>query len=115
MSEPVFPFDQDVTRVRREKVAVDKYGNDVRAPVGTLIPGVVIWPEAGTSEVEGDRDTVTSGLMMLLPVGVDVTATDKFIVGTKDYQVHGEPADYEFSPFTGSRAGHLVRLRRVTG
>lgn len=110
-----FPFGRTVT-VRSTTVAAepDTYGNDVLTSTSVDVHGCVVWPRE-SSELAGGRDTVTSGLNVLAPPGTAVKATDQVTVDGVTYDVDGEPAVWGPSPFTGTQAGVLVTLTRVTG
>lgn len=114
MSEPGFAYGEDVTLSRREVIGEDQYGNDVRQTVGTTIPGCVVWPRVST-EFNDARDTVITGITVLIPPDVEVLPTDKFIVRNEEYDVAALPFDWSQNPWTNSRAGVQVELQRVTG
>ena len=115
MNSPSFPFGMDVALIRQELVGQDEYGNDVWDDTSTTIPNCVWWPKASTETDLMTRDTVEDTFELLIPPDIDVAPTDKFVVGTMTYDVVGLPFNWQFNPFTNSRAGRLVELQRVTG
>lgn len=114
MSQPTFPYGEDVAIARREVVGVDQYGNDVRELVTTTIPGAVVWPRTSVEYTDA-RDTVITGMTLLLPPGVTVEPTDRIIVRDEQYEVTAMPFNWAQNPWTNSRAGVQVELQRVTG
>lgn len=114
MTEPAFPYGVEVTLIRREVLGVDQYGNDVRGPVATVVPGAVTWPRTSAEETDA-RNTVIVGMTVLLPPGVDVKPTDTFLIDGVAYEVTGQPFDWSHNPWTQSRAGVQVELERVSG
>lgn len=110
------PYAQTVQWIHRTKhVGGSSYsGNqwDESAPVDT--PGV--FAPSGSTELTGGRDTVISQPTLY---GVDptlaITAFDVMVVGGTRFEVDGDPAEYQPSPFTGTQVGQVVRLRKVTG
>ena len=109
----MFPAGETVTLVSAAVTGTDEYGNDVRSPTSTDLDNCPVWPTTSSEQVEG-RDTVTTGLTVVLPVGTPVAATDRLLVRGAEYEVHGAPERFQ-SPFTGFTPGLVVNLRRVTG
>ncbi len=114
MSQPSFPYGEDVALYRREVIGVDQYGNDVREDVSTTIPGCVVWPRTST-EYNDARDLVITGLTLLLPPGFGVQPTDTFLVRGEVFEVQAMPFDWSQNPWTNSRAGVQVELQKITG
>ncbi len=114
MSQPSFPYGEDVAISRREVIGVDQYGNDVKETVTTTIPGCVVWPRTST-EYTDERDTVITGITVIFPPGTDVEAVDAVIVRGDLYEVTGRPFVWAQNPWTNSKAGVQVELREVTG
>ncbi len=114
MSQPSFPYGEDVAIYRREVIGVDQYGNDVRDFVSTTIPGCVVWPRTSTEYVDA-RDTVITGITVLIPPAIAVLPTDQLLVRGELYDVNALPFDWSQNPWTNSRAGVQVELRQVTG
>lgn len=111
---PFFPYGEDVGRSRREVIGQDQYGNDVRETVTTTIPGCVVWPRTSTEYTDA-RDTVITGITLLVPPGISVEPTDEFVVRSQVYEVQATPFDWAQNPWTNSRAGVQVELQQVTG
>lgn len=105
-----FPSGVTVTVYRPTK---DRYG-DVTARVSHTIDGCGIAPRS-SSENTDRRDTVITGLTLLVPTGADLTATDE--VGLPDgtrWQIDGDVVRPS-SPFTGWVPGTRAALTRATG
>lgn len=117
MSQPAFGYAGDAVYVSEELIGVDQYGNDVRQDVSTTISGCVWWPTVSTEPDVTTQDTVTTGVTLLLPphVGAAPASTDTFVLDGLEYAVVGDSFPWLKSPFTSSRAGTEVQLRRVTG
>jgi hypothetical protein len=114
-----YPFGQAVTLLTRSRSGVDTDGNDVFTEASTVLERVPVWPGGEGSgltgsEVEQGRDTVESGITVLLPPGTDVESIDGILVHGLRYEVAGEPARF-LSPFTGRDPGILVRASRAEG
>jgi hypothetical protein len=114
MSQPNFPYGEDVAISRREVIGVDQYGNDVKELVTTTIPGCVVWPRV-SNEYTDSRDTVITGITVIFPPGTDLQAVDEVIVRELEYEVMGDPFVWAQNPWTNSKAGVQVELQRVTG
>lgn len=117
MSQPSFPNSGEAVFVTNAVVGVDDYGNDVRGDVATTIPGCVWWPKSSVETDIATQDTVDTAMELLIPpgTGLDPAATDSVILGGLTYTVTGDPFGWLQSPFTGSRAGVQIELKRVTG
>lgn len=114
MTRPVLGHGREVTLVRRAVLGVDPVGNDVRGEVATVVGGASWWPTVSTED-NANAETVTAGLSLLLPPGTNVDAVDRVRVDGELFTIQGRPAVWERSPLSGSSAGVLVTLRRVTG
>lgn len=115
VSQPSFPYGREVVQVRQEVQGVDQYGNDVYGPTSTVIPGCVFWPKASTETDEMTRDTVESVYELLIPPDIEVLPVDTFLIDGETFEVTGLPFNWQYSPFTNSRAGRQVELQRITG
>lgn len=95
----------------------DTYGNDVRADTSTTVQGV--YAPGGSSEVTGDRDTVTTQPTVYLPASVSLAAVDAVEIGGVTFEVDGEPQRWDLQPhpFGGSVPPFpiVAQLRKVTG
>lgn len=96
--------------------SIDRFG-DPTAATEIPVAGCKVWP-AGSTEVEGQQDTVTYDVSVLMPAGTDVKATDQIRIGdpaTGDlFDIVGRPQVFT-NVFTGTTPGVLVNLRQVTG
>lgn len=94
----------------------DRHGDPLPAPPDDGIVPAAVFPRT-SSEDNGLRDTVTSGLDAYLPAGVTLDADDKVrypAVNGDLYEVDGDPSRW-VSSRTGNERLVQVQLRRVTG
>ena len=108
----MYPFGETVTLLRSEVTGRDGYGNDVRTDTELEVAGCPVWPRGSTEDTQG-RDTVITGLTVVMPPGVEVLATDRVRVRGVVYAVDGEPGVW-VSPLTGTAAGTEVALTRAS-
>lgn len=109
-----FPFGETVTLVRRVKAAEpDQFGNDVYTPTSVTVTDCVIWPRGSTEDAQG-RDTITTGVAVLMQPGTAVAGIDAVLIAGQRYEVDGDPQTFR-SPFTGRDPGVLLNLTRITG
>lgn len=111
-----FPYGETVTVVRAGLVD-DGYGNPVpdwAAATSTPYEGCAVAQGTRGSEVLDDRNAVVSDLVVFMPPGADVAATDRLSVRARDYEVVGEPFDWT-SPYTSTAFGTVVYCNRVEG
>ena len=119
----IFPYGETVAVVRAGLVD-DGYGNQVRdwsMSTSTPYGGCAVAQGTrgsqgvqGSEDLTGDRNVIVSDLVVFMPTGADVTATDRLEVRARTYEVVGEPFDWA-SPFTGVRFGAVVYCNRVEG
>lgn len=112
----IFPYGETVTVVRAG-LADDGYGNQVpdwSNPTRTPYDGCAVGQGSRGSEVTDDRNAVVSDLVVFMPSGADVMATDRLEVRGRAYEVVGEPFDW-VNPFTGTAFGVVVYCNRVEG
>lgn len=115
----MFPYGEPVA-VLRAGLVEDGYGNstpDWAAATSTRYEGCAVGQGAkgtGTEDATGDRNVVVSDLVVFMPTGADVRATDRLEIRDRVYEVVGEPFDW-FSPFTGTRFGVVVYCNRAEG
>lgn len=101
----------DITVVRPG--SRDKWG-DSTGESRHVIRNCVFYPRT-SSESTDNRDTVITGITVLVPAGSDIESTDKveFPDGTR-YEVDGMPGSW-VSPSSSWKPGMQVDLREVTG
>lgn len=115
----IFAYGETVTVVRAG-LAADGYGNQVRdwsAATRTEYEGCAVAQGAkggATENLTDDRNVIISDLIVFMPPGADVLATDRLEVRARVYEVVGEPFDWT-SPFTGTAFGVPVYCNRVEG
>jgi hypothetical protein len=114
-----FPYGETVAVVRASLVD-DGYGNqtpDWSAATSTPHEGCAVAQGAkggATEDATGDRNVVVSDLVVFMPAGADVLATDRLEIRGRVYEVVGEPFDWR-SPFTGTAFGTAVYCNRAEG
>lgn len=107
-----FQFGETVTLNRQTVAGQDDYGNDVYTTVPVILANVPVWPSTSTEAVQG-QDLVTSDLTAVLPSGTDVTAVDSVQVYGDNYEIVGQPGQYQNS-FSGTELIQ-IQLKKVTG
>lgn len=106
-----FPFGITITVLRQ---TVDNFGNRTDGASHT-IDDCCFAPRGTPTEAVGDQDTVTYSDTVFAPFGSDVLATDRIqLPDGSVWEVDGAPGNWQ-SPFTGSRAGMQIVLKRTTG
>ncbi len=112
-----YPYSSSVTRVRRQVIGRDRYGNDKYSDVETPIDGAIVWPLEATERTD-ERQQVFLGMKMVLPDGYEVLETDRFRIGNKPalWEVNSarDWRDHK-NPWTNDESGWEVVLQRVTG
>lgn len=111
-----FPYGETVAVVRASLVD-DGYGNqagDWSTTTRTPYEGCAVAQGTRGGEVLTDRNAVVSDLVVFMPSGAAVMATDRLEVRGRAYEVVGEPFDWT-SPFTATRFGVVVYCNRVEG
>lgn len=106
----------ETVTVLRAGTTTDRYRNvvaDWSNPARTEVPGCAVAPGTSSEENAG-RTAVIAGLTVYLPAGADVRPADRIEIRGVVYDIDGEPGDWR-NPFTDTRAGLEVALRRVTG
>ena len=115
----IFAYGETVT-VMRSPLTADPYGNQVRDwPNATSTPheGCAVAQGARdrtTESLTGDRNVIISDLIIFMPSGADVVATDRLEVRGRVYEVVGEPFGW-VNPWTGTAFGTPVYCNRVEG
>ncbi|MGW2425060.1 hypothetical protein ACWC0C_38460 [Streptomyces sp. NPDC001709] len=104
--------------ILRAPFVVDRYGNttserDWSSATRTTVRRVSVQPDS-TSEDDGDRPAVTTGLRLITRRGVDIDLIpgDRVVVLGRLLDTDGEPARY----IVGGRHHHTeARLKEVAG
>ena len=112
----IFPYGETVTVVRAGLVD-DGYGNQVpdwSTATSTPYEGCAVGQGSRGGEVLADRNVVLSDLVVFMPPGADVVATDRLEIRGRAYEVVGEPFDWR-SPFSGTAFGTAVYCNRAEG
>lgn len=112
------PYGETVTLLRTGSTTHDEYGNDVLDESSSVIRDVAVWPRTSSETTgennAGDRNQTIIGLTLLIPPGIAVRSTDRFVVRGERYEVDGEPGVWR-SYLTNTQAGTQVTLTRVEG
>lgn len=114
-----FPYGETVT-VSRAGLVADDYDNQVRDwanATTTPYTGCAVaqgGKDRTTEDLTGDRNVIISDLIVFMPSGANVLATDRLEVRARVYEVVGEPFDW-VNPFSGTAFGTVVYCNRVEG
>jgi hypothetical protein len=94
----------------------DRYGDPIEGEGRIPLKGCIVAPRKHPLGETGERGRqgVIVGLSLYAPAGVVIRHTDRVEHNGVLYEVEGEPGVWE-NPFTGSRPGTEVALRRATG
>jgi hypothetical protein len=109
---------EPVTWHQRSVVGEDGYGVDTYAWVDTILHGCMAYPRGpgnATSVIEGlaARDEVDTGLTVLVPGYLGITAVDEMTVRGDRWTINGSPKVHR-NPFT-ARTVTQVDLLEVSG
>lgn len=111
----IFGAGETVTRTRRaDSGTKDAYGNTVWTDTPVDIHGCGFDPGMSQELMTGDKDVTTVYPVLYLPADTDVQLNDQFTVRGLPYEVDGAANNY-VSPFTGWRAGVVVKLKSWSG
>ncbi|MET7867981.1 hypothetical protein [Micromonospora taraxaci] len=111
-----FPHGETVA-VLRAGLVDDGYGNQVRDwenATPTPYAGCAVAQNGRDESLTGDRNAVASDLVVFMPFGADVVATDRLEIRGRSHEVVGEPFAWT-SPFSGTAFGVAVYCNRVEG
>lgn len=106
------PQGEPITIIRKTVSGQDQYGNDQWVTSEITVVGAVA-PRVSSEDMQS-RDQVSAGLIVWLPGGTVILATDQLRIRGAIYEVDGDPMDWR-SPFTGRAAPVQVMLTKVTG
>ena len=90
----------------------DPLGDPLPGDTETTVSGCFVQPRS-SGELTDMRDTVITGLVVFLPTGTVITATDRIRWDGVLYAVDGEPAAWD--EISGKQHHLEVALRRVEG
>lgn len=95
--------------------STDAHGNPVEGwgPVEYL-DVYAIAPTSSAEPAASGREAVITGLSVLAPVGVQIDAKDRAVIGDKEYTIEGDLADWNTGPFD-FKPGVQINLKRVDG
>lgn len=107
---------ETVTILRRQQTGTDRYG---KAVYGWPEPGEDVQvlgfaPEPSQEPNEVGRRAVITNWTLYLPTGVSLGPFDRVRARGITYEVDGDVGDWR-NPYTGSRPGLQVALKRVEG
>lgn len=83
-------------------------------PVETVVSGCVLAPRQSNEPLVVGRAPVYIGLMLYAPYGTQVNARSRIVIESEVYEVEGQPFQWD-NPFTGTKAGVEIPIRRVDG
>lgn len=116
----MFPLANGETVVReRGTLVADRYSaeatkRDWSNPDRLPIDGVAIAPSTGTETRDVDRTTITTGMSLYGPPGMDILPADRIRARSGVWEVEGEVADW-VNGFTGWNPGVEFRVKKVAG
>lgn len=111
-----FPHGETVTVIRNG--GRDRFGDHQPVREFTVDGCGVNW-NTSTESIYANKavtrsETVTSNVIVYMPVGADVRSTDRIRLHDGSlWRVNGRPARWK-SPFTGGEAGLVVQLAEIT-
>lgn len=101
----------------------DGYGNTLPSwddATTVTVEGAAFAPTGSVNAASGGsedvtlRDAVSDAPMLYLPPDTPITATCRVVARGLTYEVVGDPADWR-NPYSGTKAGLAVGLKRVEG
>lgn len=110
---PALPNGRMVTLRRRTVSGTDEYGNDTYTST-YVQAGPCSIQQTTSRENITNTDQVTTGIIVFLPWGTDVSFVDAMIVDGIEYEITGDP-DHWVSPFSGHTAPIRVSGLMVKG
>lgn len=112
---PLPSFATDTVTRLRGNATTDEYGNDAidwSAPAEVDVAPSLVQP-AATSELDGDREAITTRWTWRMPAGADVIGTDRARWRGEVYQIDGDVQPWD-SP-TGALDHKVCSLSKVKG
>jgi hypothetical protein len=103
---------ETITRIRKVATGQTDEHNLPIVTEQTVFISAVVAPRTSSKTVGSSEVTVTEDLIVYLPAGTSVLATDMFEVRDRRYLVDGEAFNW-VSPFTGWNPGVTVELRKA--
>lgn len=109
---PALANGQYVTIRHRVVAGQDEYGNDTLSFTEVQVGPCSIQPTSSGEQI-AFTDQVTTGVMVFMPYGTNVSFLDAIIIDDVEYEVRGDPENWK-SPFSGNTSpvrvmGHLVK------
>jgi len=95
--------------------ATDAHGNPVEGwgPV-EYVDVYAIAPTSSTEPFSSGREAVITGLTVLAPPGLELSAKDRAVIGDEEYTIEGNLADWNTGPFS-FKPGVSINLKKVEG
>lgn len=101
-------------RVYSETGGQDDHGNDIPAWATAVDVPAIWWPASTTEPQVAGHDRVVVDKVMAVASSLEVSPHDRMVLDGKEYEVVGEPEDYDHGP--GRAPGRkTLNLRRVDG
>lgn len=106
-------------QVLKPVAVIDEYSGEMsRWSFENVTPltlgGFAVAPNVERESPQPGRNPIYSGITLYGPVGPDIDPHDRVIVRGTEYEVDGEIADW-INPFTGTRHGSVINLKRGDG
>jgi hypothetical protein len=102
-----------VTIVHRVVTGTDDFGNDVYGTTKEDVGQCSVYPVTSRENLNF-ADQLSSGIVVFVPYGTDVSYIDAIIVNGVQYEVTGQP-DVWVSPFSGHTAPVRIDATVVKG
>lgn len=114
----MYPHGETVTR-QRAAAMTDPYSGEATElswadPDELEVAGVAVAPGAFVENITPDRTRVDIEFTLYAPFGSDIEPLDRVVVRGLMCEVVGKPQNWS-NPFTGSRPGCVVEVRKVAG
>jgi hypothetical protein len=113
MTYPMLPNGQMVKLRNRFVNGQDDYGNDTYGYT-ELVVGPCAVQQSTSRETITATDQVSTGMIVFMPFGTEVSYLDSVILDGQEYEVTGTP-DTWTSPFSGHTAPIRVHCTLVKG
>jgi hypothetical protein len=114
MSGPIMPHGQMLTFTQRTVSGQDQFGNDVYSETQVQIGPCSVQYGSSRESAGNFTDQVTTGLVVFVPYGTDLTYLDAVLYNGVKYELTAEPESW-VSPWSGSVAPIRVFATVVKG
>lgn len=90
----------------------DAHGNPVQSWAAPVDVAALWWSPSSTEPLLAGHDRVSVDVVLVVDSALSVSPHDRFVLDSKEYEVLGEPEDYDHGPYSvpGRKPVHLGRL-----